>query len=73
MTALEKTIERALWDALTRHAQSAYGTVAMLGAASGPGQPAKVAGFFYLDNVARDIAAAIGVNAPTKTAMGNLE
>lgn len=53
---LAKTIEAALWAALERHVQSAYGTVAQVVPASGPGAPVKVSGFFFIENVCREVA-----------------
>ena len=64
---LAKTIEHALWAALQRHIQSAFGTVAQIVPASGPGQPVKIAGFFFIENVAREVAAAVEATHPTAT------
>lgn len=56
---LAKTIEHALWAALQRHIQSAYGTVAQLAPATGPGQPVKISGFFFIENVCNEVAATV--------------
>jgi hypothetical protein len=53
---LAKTIEVALWGALERHVQSAYGTVAQVIPANALGQPVKVSGFFFIENVCREVA-----------------
>jgi hypothetical protein len=57
--SLAKTIEQALWAALQRHAQSQHGTIAQVVPAVGPGQPVKVSGFFYVENVCKDVADAL--------------
>lgn len=64
---LAKTIEHALWAALQRHIQSAYGTVAQLAPATGPGQPVKISGFFFIENVCREVATAVEATHPTTT------
>jgi hypothetical protein len=64
---LAKTIEHALWAALQRHIQSAYGTVAQLAPATGPGQPVKISGFFFLENVCREVAQAVDATHGAQT------
>jgi hypothetical protein len=56
---LAKTIEHALWPALQTHVQSKYGTVAEVIPATGPGQPVCVRGYFFLENVCKDVATAV--------------
>jgi hypothetical protein len=58
MTLAQK-IEHAPRSALQRHVQSALGTVAQIVPTSGPGQPVKIAGFFFLANVCRDVVAMV--------------
>lgn len=60
---LEQTIEQALRTSLANRAQSQFGTIALVEA----GNPARVNGYFYLTDVARDIAAAVQAKAVIKT------
>jgi hypothetical protein len=65
--ALALTIEHAMWAALQRHVQSMYGTVAKVVPATGPGQPVFLSGYFYVENLCKDIAAAVEATHPITT------
>jgi hypothetical protein len=68
---LAKTIEHAMWSALQRHAQSALGTIAQIVSASGPGQPVKIAGYFFIENLCKDIATAVEATHGAQTKKEN--
>lgn len=57
--SLAKTIEHALWAALQRHARPMYGTASRVVPATGPGQPVLLSGYFYIENLCKDIATAV--------------
>jgi hypothetical protein len=58
---LAKTIEHALRSALQTHARPMYGTASRVAPATGPGQPVLLSGYFYIESLCRDVAAAVEV------------
>jgi len=57
--SLASTIENSLWAALERHARPMFGTPSKVVPATGPGMPVMISGYFFIGQVAADIAAAV--------------